>query len=248
VIPWEVIDRAEVPEYEGEVILLKRGTEFWIRTAGTVLMNSRLHGSEIALAELTYSRIKRKSGLRILIGGLGMGYTLAAALEQSEPDTLITVSELIPAVVRWNREQLGLLAGMPLDDPRVSVEEEDVAETIRKRKSAWDAILLDVDNGPYGLTRKANDRLYGRSGLKTFFSALRPEGILAIWSSKADDAFTRRLKQCGFQTQTVTVRARKSGKGSRHTIWLAEKPRLHDTPTIGKSSRTMKPEEKSKNE
>ncbi len=223
-IPWEEIDRVEVPGHEGEVTLLKRGTEFSIRTAGTVLMNSRLHGSEDALAELACSRIKQKSGMRILIGGLGMGYTLAAALEQSEPDTLITVSELIPAVVRWNREHLRHLAGMPLDDPRVSVEEEDVAETISKRKSAWDAILLDVDNGPDGLTRKANDRLYGRSGLKKFFSALCPGGILAVWSSGADEAFTRRLKQCGFQTETVTVPARKSGKGGRHTIWFAGKP------------------------
>ena len=223
-IPWEEIDRAEVPGHEGEVILLKRGTEFSIRTAGTELMNSRRHGSEDALAELTYSRIKRISRLRILIGGLGMGYTLAAALKQSEPDTLITVAELIPAVVRWNREQLGHLAGMPLDDPRISVQEEDVAETIRKRKSTWDAILLDVDNGPNWLTRKANDRLYGRSGLKTSFSSLRPEGILAVWSSGADKTFTHRLKQCGFQTETVTVAAHKSGKGSRHTIWLAGKP------------------------
>lgn len=223
-IPWVEIDRVEDPGYEGEVTLLKRDTEFSIRTAGTDLMNSRLHGSEDALAELTYSRIKRKSGMRILIGGLGMSYTLAAALEQSESDTLITVSELIPAVVRWNREHLGHLAGMPLDDPRVSVEEEDVAETIRKRKSAWNAILLDVDNGPEGLTRKANDRLYGRFGLKTSFSALCPGGILAVWSSGADEAFTHRLKLCGFQTETVTVRARKPGKGGRHTIWLAEKP------------------------
>jgi spermidine synthase len=113
---------------------------------------------------------------------------------------------------------------MPLDDLRVSIEEEDVAETIRKRTSAWDAILLDVDNGPEGLTRKANDRLYGSSGLKTSFSALRPGGILAVWSYAVDEAFTRRLKQCGFQTETVTVRARKPGKGGRHTIWLAGKP------------------------
>ena len=224
-IPWEEIDRAEIPGHEGEITLLKRGSEFSIRTAGAgELMNSRLHGSEDAQAELTCSRIKRKSGLRILIGGLGMGYTLAAALGQSEPDTLITISELIPAVVRWNREHLGHLAGMPLDDPRVSVEEEDVVETIRKRKSAWDAILLDVDNAPEGLTRKANARLYCKSGLKTSFSALRPGGILAIWSSGADEAFTRRLKQCGFQTETVIVRARKGGKGARHTIWLAGKP------------------------
>jgi len=224
VIPWDKIDRAKVPGHEGEITLLKRGTEFLIRTAGTVLMNSRLHGSECALAELTCSRIKRKSGLRILIGGLGMGYTLAAALEQAEPDTLITVSELIPAVVRWNREHLGHLAEMPLDDPRVSVEEEDVAKTIRKKKSAWDAILLDVDNGPEGLTQKVNDRLYDRSGLKTSFSALRHGGILAVWSSRSDKAFTRRLKQCGFQTETITVPARKPGKSGSHIIWLAGKP------------------------
>ncbi|MFC1822425.1 hypothetical protein ACFL9T_06930 [Thermodesulfobacteriota bacterium] len=223
-IPWEEIDRVEVPGHEGEVTLLRRGTEFSIRTAGTELMNSRVHGSEGALADLTWSRINRKSGMRILIGGLGMGYTLAAALEQAEPDTFIIVSELIPVVVRWNREHLGHLAGMPLDDPRVSVEEEDVAETIGRKKSAWDAILLDIDNGPDGLTRKANDRLYGRFGLKTAFSALRPGGILAVWSSETNEAFTRRLRQCGFQTETIAVPARKPGKGGRRTIWLAGKP------------------------
>ena len=224
VIPWEEIDRAKVPGDEGEVTLLKRGTEFSIRTAGTELMNSRLHGSEDALAELACSRIKRKSGARILIGGLGMGYTLAAALEQSKPDTRITVSELLPAVVGWNRDHLGHLAGMPLNDPRVSVEKEDVAQTIGRKKSIWDAILLDVDNGPGGLTRKANDRLYDESGLKTAFSALCPGGILAVWSSGADEAFTYRLKRCGFKTKTMTAGARKSGKGPRHIIWLAEKP------------------------
>lgn len=223
-IPWEEIDRVKIPEHEGEIILLKRGLEFSIRTAGTELMNSRVHGSEDALAELTYRRIKQKSNLQILIGGLGMGYTLAATLEQSKPDTRIIVSELIPAVVRWNRKYIGHLAQMPLDDPRVSVKEEDVAKTIRGEKSFWDAILLDVDNGPEGLTRKANDRLYSKSGLKTSFLALCPGGILAVWSSKADEAFTRRLKQCGFTTQTITVRARKSGKGSRHTIWIAVRP------------------------
>ena len=223
-IPWEEIDRVEIPGQKSDITLQKRGTEFSIRTAGTELMNSRLHGSEDALAKLTCSRLKGKSDLRILIGGLGMGYTLAAALEQSKKDTLIMVSELIPAVVRWNREYLGHLTGMPLDDPRVAVEEEDVAKIIRQKRSAWDAILLDVDNGPKGLTRQANDYLYTRSGLKTFFLALRPGGILAIWSSGADEAFTRRLKQCGFQTKILSVRARKSGKGGKHTIWIAEKP------------------------
>lgn len=224
VIPWEEIDRAEVPGGEGEVILRKRGTEFSIRTAATELMNSRVHGSEDALAELTCQRILRKTGRRILIGGLGMGYTLASALQHSGGDSLVTVAELIPAVVRWNRDHLGHLAGNPLDSGRVSIQQEDVAETISREKSAWDAILLDVDNGPDGLTRKANDRLYGLSGLKNAFLALRAGGILSVWSSGTGKQFTSRLEQCHFQTEMVTVRARKPGKGARHTIWLATKP------------------------
>jgi spermidine synthase len=223
VIPWEEIERAEVPGGEEEVILRKRGTEFSIRVAATELMNSRIHGSEDALAELTCSRISRKPGRRILIGGLGMGYTLAAALQHSEDDSLITVAELIPAVIRWNREHLGHLAGNPLADGRVYVRQEDVAETITREKSIWDAIILDVDNGPDGLTRKVNDRLYGLSGLKNAFLALRTGGVLSIWSSGTDEQFTSRLEQCRFQTEIVTVRARKPGKGARHTIWLATK-------------------------
>jgi len=223
VIPWEEIERAEVPGGEEEVILRKRGPEFSIRVATTELMNSRIHGSEDALAELTCSRISRKPGRRILIGGLGMGYTLAAALQHSGDDSLITVAELIPAVIRWNREHLGHLAGNPLADGRVFVRQEDVAETITREKSIWDAIILDVDNGPDGITRKVNDRLYGMSGLKNAFSALRTGGVLSIWSSGTDEQFTSRLKQCRFQTEIVTVRARKPGKGARHTIWLATK-------------------------
>ncbi len=222
-IPWEEIDRVKIPGQTGELTLMKRGTEFSIRISGTELMNSRLHASEEALASLTCRRIAKNSDRKILIGGLGMGYTLAAALKQSGPDTCITLSELIPSVVEWNLKQLGHLAGMPLKDPRVSVVIEDMAETIRKTKSAWDAILLDVDNGPDALTRKSNDRLYGAPGLRASFSALRPGGILAVWSSGGDEAFTRRLKQCGFLAEIVSVRGRKSGKGARHTIWLASK-------------------------
>lgn len=222
-IPWEEIERAEIPGGEEEVILRKRGPEFSIRIAATELMNSRIHGSEDALAELTCSRISRKPGRRILIGGLGMGYTLAAALQHSGYDSLITVAELIPAVIRWNREHLGHLAGNPLADGRVFVRQEDVAETITREKSIWDAIILDVDNGPDGITRKVNDRLYGMSGLKNAFLALRTGGVLSIWSSGTDEQFTSRLKQCRFQTEIVTVRARKPGKGARHTIWLATK-------------------------
>jgi spermidine synthase len=223
-IPLIEIARARVPGHTEDITLLKRGSEFSIRTAGKELMNSRLHVSEALLARLACDRLERRTGRRILIGGLGMGYTLAAALEQSQPDTHITVSELVPAVVEWNRKHIGHLAGRPLDDPRVSLAQEDIAETIGRKRSAWDAILLDVDNGPDGLTRKANDRLYAIPGLKRSHRALRPGGILAIWSSGADAAFTRRLEQCGFRTQIENVRARRSGKGARHTIWLAAKP------------------------
>ncbi len=223
-IPWEEIDRAEVPGGEGEVILRKRGEEFSIRTGTTELMNSRLHGSEETLAKLTCSRIARKTGQRILIGGLGMGYTLAAALKHLGGDSRVTVVELIPAVVSWNREHFAHLAGKPFDDNRVSILEEDVGQIIGREKATWDAILLDVDNGPDGLTRKANERIYGMNGLKKAFWALRTGGILSIWSSGTDERFTRRLKQCQFQTEIITVRARKSGKGGRHTIWLATKP------------------------
>jgi spermidine synthase len=224
VIPWKEIGRAEVPENDSLITLHVRDQEFSIRTAGTELMNSRIHGSEEALAELACSRLETGSDWQILIGGLGMGYTLAAALEQANPHTKILVSELIPAIVKWNREHLGHLAGNPLNDSRVRVEEEDVVKRIGKGKSVWDAILLDVDNGPAGLTRKANDHLYGKLGLKTSFDALKPGGILGVWSSAVDEAFTRRLKKIGFKTQIVCVRARKSGKGSKHTIWLAKKP------------------------
>ena len=221
--PWEEIDRAEVPGGEGEVVLRRRGAEYSIRAATTELMNSRLHGSEDALAELTCGRIERKTGQRILIGGLGMGFTLAAALQHLELDACVIVAELIPAVVRWNREHLGHLAGQPLDDSRVTIWQEDVVESIIREKSHWDAILLDVDNGPDGLTREGNDQLYGIRGLKNVFYALRQGGLLAVWSSGADEQFTRRLKRCNFKTEVVSVWARKPGKGARHTIWLATK-------------------------
>lgn len=223
-IPWKTIDQARIPGQTEDVILRKRGSEFSIRTPETELMNSRAHGSEDALAQLTCEQLNSKTGETILIGGLGMGYTLAAALAHSKTESCITVSELIPAVVDWNRRHLGHLAGHPLEDPRVSIKQEDVAVTISARKGFWDAILLDVDNGPQGLTRKTNDRLYNHSGLKKAFQALASGGILAVWSAAEDPAFTNRLKQCRFNTRSVIVRARKSGKGGRHTIWLAQKP------------------------
>jgi len=222
--PWIELDRAQIPEENGELILRKRDTEYSIRTKSTELMNSRLHGSEDALAELVCKRLKHRSDLSILIGGLGMGYTLAAALAGSGPEARITVAEIVPAVIRWNREYLGHLAGSPLLDPRVSVQQGDVVKSIRNKKADWDAILLDVDNGPDGLTRDANDQLYGLRGIRAFFGALSSGGIFAVWSYASDTGFTRRLKQCGFHTEVVSVRAHKTGKGRRHTIWLAAKP------------------------
>lgn len=225
-IPWQVIDRKEIPGGEGEITLRRRASDFSIRTATTELMNSRLHGSEEALAELTCDRLRHRSEVKLLIGGLGMGYTLAAALKHSGKDTRVTVCELVPAVVGWNMEHLGHLAGRPLEDPRVSVVEGDVLQVIQAKHSFWDAILLDVDNGPAGLTREANDSLYSMAGLKNCFAALNPGGILAVWSYGPDEEFSKRLRKCNFSTETITVRARKSGKGRRHTIWLAQKNEL----------------------
>ncbi|WP_136796890.1 hypothetical protein [Desulfosediminicola ganghwensis] len=222
--PWVTLDRARIPDEEGELILRKRDTEYSIRTETTELMNSRLHGSEEALARLACERLSYQRDVNILIGGLGMGYTLGAALENSGPDAHLTVAEFVPAVISWNREFLGHLAGFPLNDPRVAVWQGDVVQAIKSKKSAWNAILLDVDNGPDGLTREANDQLYGLPGLHAAFAALRPGGILAVWSYAPDDGFTRRLKKCRFRTEVVTAHANSSGKGRKHTIWLAVKP------------------------
>lgn len=221
-IPWEFIDRAGVPGSDRELRLYRRGGEFSIRVAGCELMNSRMHGSEDALAEYACDRIAGRPSPRVLIGGLGMGYTTAAALGRLGHGARVVVAELVPKVVAWNREHLGALAGHPLADPRVTVREADVSRIIMEESRAWDAILLDVDNGPGGLTRRENDRLYGPAGLAAAYSALRPAGVLAVWSAAADPAFTRRLRQSGFTVDEVGVRARDT-RGSRHTIWLARR-------------------------
>ncbi len=222
-IPWENIDQSKIPGSQELITLQRRGEEYSIRTAGTELMNSRQHGSEDALATLTLDSITQVSNIQVLVGGLGMGYTLASALKISKPDASIVVSELIPAIVKWNKTHLGHLAGRPMDDPRVKIQICDIAKIISKSTAKWDAILLDVDNGPEGLTQKANDRLYSTVGLNKAFNALRAGGTLAIWSCDPNPKFTLRLKQCGFITKPHTVRARKSQKGSKHVIWIAQK-------------------------
>ena len=219
-IPWVQLDSAPLPE-GGELRLKQRGTEFSIMLGTNELMNSRLSGSEEALASLACERIRGTLSPKMLIGGLGMGFTLRAALAALGPDAKITVAELVPAVVGWARGPMAAVFGACLDDPRVDIRETDVGLLIRAGKAAaYDAILLDVDNGPEGLTRKENDALYDPRGLSQAHAALKRGGVLAVWSSAPDAGFTRRLTRTGFAVEEVKIRA--NGKrGARHTIWLA---------------------------
>ncbi|RII28860.1 MAG: hypothetical protein CXR31_03025 [Geobacter sp.] len=220
-IPWKFLDSTRVPGSSAELSLYARGGEFSIRVNGSELMNSRVHGSEDALAEYACARIVNRPSPCILIGGLGMGFTTAAALARLDTQSRVVVAELVPAVVDWNRKFLGELTGHPLRDSRVTVRETDVALILRTERQAYDAILLDVDNGPEGLTRKGNDWLYTEGGVKAAFAALHPSGVLAVWSAGPDMAFTKRLCRVGFNVEEVAVRARGTAGGNRHTIWIA---------------------------
>lgn len=222
-IPWEKIDTARIPGSDGELRLMRRGKEFSIMLGTNELMNSRLSGSEAALATLAAKQIEEVAKPHVLIGGLGMGFTLRAALTVLGSKARIVVSELVPAVVAWARGPMAQVFGDSLDDPRVSVRETDVAEIIRTHRSAFDAILLDVDNGPEGLTRKGNDALYNSTGLKAAKTALRPGGVLAVWSSGPNPAFAKRLGGAGFEVNEVNIRATGRGGGARHVIWIARK-------------------------
>ncbi len=223
-IPWEFLDSARIPGGRSEMRLYRRGGEFSIRVDNHELMNSRVHGSEDALAELACARIADRSSPRVLIGGLGMGYTLAAALKQLGKTARVVVAELVSTVVEWNRGALAELAGNPLDDGRVTVREIDVARILQDERGAYDAILLDVDNGPEGLTRQRNDCLYTQAGLEKAFEALRPAGVLAVWSASPDRTFMLRLRGAGFEVDEISVRARGPKGGGRHTIWIAGRP------------------------
>ena len=220
-IPWTVLDSTPLPDGSGDLRLKQRGSEFSIMLGSNELMNSRLSGSEEALAKLVCERLGQRPGIKLLIGGLGMGFTLRAALVHLQPDAEVEVAELIPAVVNWARGPMAPVFAGCLDDPRVQLTVADVAGVIATAKGRYDAILLDVDNGPEGLTVAGNDRLYGTEGLHAAKAALRPGGILAVWSSGPDHGFTRRLRNAGFVTEEVTVRARRTGRGARHVIWLA---------------------------
>ncbi|WP_095084907.1 spermidine synthase [Mesorhizobium sophorae] len=219
-IPWVQLDSAKTPDGQQELRLKRRGSEFSIMLGTNELMNSRLSGSEQALAKLSCQRIADHRRPRMLIGGLGMGFTLRAALAELGNDASIVVAELVPTVVAWARGPMGEVFGGCLDDPRVTVEETDVGQLIRSEPAAWDAILLDVDNGPQGIVHKSNDALYSLQGLGAARTALKPGGVLAVWSQGPDGGFTRRLKQAGFAVEEINTRA--NGKrGARHIIWMA---------------------------
>lgn len=218
---WMLVGVSQASGDGKELRLYRRDEEFSIRVDNRELMNSRLHGSEDALGELACARISDCPRPQVLIGGLGMGYTLRAALQGLSAKARVIVAELIPEVVEWNRGPLGTLAGYPLRDDRVTVREADVAGILREEQGAYDAILLDVDNGPSGLTRNENDWLYDRSGLSAAFAALRPGGVLAVWSAGPDQAFGDRLRKTGFKVEEVRARARAARGGSLHAIWIA---------------------------
>ena len=222
--PWELLDSTQVPGNGGELRLFQRGDEFSIRIVGRggELMNSRMHGSEDSLAELTCARLKACSNPRLLIGGLGMGFTLAAALKHASDNALLEVAELVPAVVEWNKGPLGEHAGYPVNDPRVLVHEGDVARIIKSEQNAYDAIMLDVDNGPEGLTHKKNNWLYSMNGLISAYEALRPKGVLAVWSAGPAKDFLQRLRKVGFEVKEVRVFAH-GNKGAKHVIWFARR-------------------------
>jgi spermidine synthase len=226
VVPRELIDTAQIPGEDETLRLIRRGDAYSIMLGSNELMNSRLSGSEEALATLVHERLGQIDKPRILIGGFGMGFTLRAALAAWGEDARMDVCELVPQVVEWARGPMVDLSGTCLDDLRTSVIIGDVRDVIRNAEARYNAILLDVDNGPDGITHKGNDQLYAKSGLNAAKRALRPGGILAVWSSGADPAFTQRLQSAGFAVEECVTFARRGAsgkKGARHMIWIATK-------------------------
>jgi len=221
-IPWVHLDTATVPGGGGKLTLMQRGGEFSIMAGARTLMNSRTSGSEMALATLVCARLHDRPDCDVLIGGYGMGFTLRAALGELAGDARILIAELVPAVMVWARGPMAELTAGCLNDPRITVHEGNVGDVIVSRPGGFDAIILDVDNGPDGFSRDANDRLYNVKGLVAARKALRPKGILAVWSAAPDDEFTRRLGTAGFAVEKVKARANK-GRGGWHTIWIATK-------------------------
>ncbi|WP_282338852.1 hypothetical protein [Pseudomonas sp. PS02288] len=220
-----LLDTTPIPDNGGALCLFEYGEDFVIKFEGgrgNQLMNTRMHGSEDALAEIPCKRVAGRPQVRVLIGGLGMGFTLAAALRHLGKDAEVQVAELVPGVIEWNHGPLGEKSGYPLRDPRARVLNDDVAVILKAGPGAFDAVMLDVDNGPEGLTQKSNSWLYSMEGLRTCAKALRKGGVLAVWSASADRQFSERLSRAGFKAEEVQVFAH-GNRGPRHTIWIAGK-------------------------
>ncbi|GJM20514.1 MAG: spermidine synthase [Planctomycetota bacterium] len=216
--PWEQLDSTTVPGTTTEMSLHRRGDVFSIRVGAVELMNNWIYGIDCGLADHGCAALSQRDTARVLIGGLGMGFTLARTLAKLGPKCEVVVAELVPAVVRWNEELLGDLAHHPLRDPRTKIVQRDVAELIRAEPASWDAILLDVDNGPEGLSRKGNDKLYSKAGLAAAREALRPRGVLGIWSLSGDRSFHGRMKRGGFEVSEHLVKKR--GGRARQLIFV----------------------------
>jgi spermidine synthase len=224
VIARELLGTAQVPGGE-ELKLFAHGRDFMIVLGHNELMSTRMRGSEEALATMTLDRLPGIAAPRLLVGGYGMGFTLRAALTRMPPKSHVTVAELVPEIIEWARGPMAGLTDGCLDDPRVTLRMDDVADAMLLAPEPFDAILLDVDNGPDGLVRPENNRIYSKAGLHNIRRALRPDGVLAVWSAGQDFKFVRRLKDMGFDVEEVEVRARigkdGKGKGPRHIIWFA---------------------------
>jgi spermidine synthase len=225
--PWELLGRAPLPDGT-DMTLTRRGNEYVILADGKDLMSSRMHGSEEALATFGCDHARRVEEPCVLVGGLGMGFTLRATLDLLPPRAKVVVAELLPAIVEWNRGPLGPLAGHPLKDRRVQVELGDVGATLRQETGRFDAVLLDVDNGPTAFTQASNGGLYGDAGLAAARAALRPGGVYAVWSAWDDVKFEHRLRYAGFTVETRHVRGRLRRGGPHHTIFLGA---LREAPT-----------------
>jgi spermidine synthase len=216
----ETIDTARVPD-GCEFVLVRHGDDWVVRVGGRVLMSSRMHDSEEALAEHAIARAV--AAQQVLVGGLGLGFTLRAVLNRVASDAKVTVAELVPELVGWNRDHLGQLNDHPLRDPRCAVVVGDVFGVIRRSPASFDVILLDVDNGAVALSHAQNQRLYSWRGVRTCYDALKPEGVLALWSAGPSPRFERRLQDAGFDVEVLRVSARKGSRAS-HVVFLAKRP------------------------
>ena len=217
-LPWKILGRSKAAS-GGELVLSERGGEYSLRINGWELMSSRKHGSEDAMAEVGLRNLKNPADARVLVAGLGLGYSLRAALDRLPPTAKVIVAEMVPAIIEWNRGVLGPLAGNPLDDPRVELFSGDVREVMRKHPAGFDAILLDTDNNETAFTDLSPTALYSPAGLRDARKALRGQGTLVIWSAGPDVKFEKRMRDCGFKAESIVAPAQSNGKGARHVLF-----------------------------